>query len=325
MTILVTGGSGYIGSVTLARLRQAGHQVHVFDNLERGHREALPPEVPLTVGDLRDAAAISRTLAEVRPDAVMHFAAYALVGESMRRPEIYFANNVAGGINLLEGMRAAGVRQIVFSSSCATYGDPGTDDIAETTPQAPTNPYGESKLAFEKMLRWYGEIHGIRAVALRYFNACGATESLGEDHADETHLIPLVLRVALGQSVGIKIFGDDYDTPDGSCIRDYVHVVDLAEAHLLALERGATGAMNLGTGRGFSVKEVVESCRRVTGHPIPAIVAPRRPGDPGRLVARAALAGQTLGWRPRFTAIDDIVASAWRWHQAHPRGYTAAS
>jgi len=321
MKILVTGGSGYIGSVTLARLLQAGHRVHVFDNLERGHREALPPGIPLTVGDLRDAAAIADTMAAVRPDAVMHFAAYALVGESMRQPELYFVNNVTGGINLLEAMRAAGVKQIVFSSSCATYGEPGSADIDESTLQSPTNPYGESKLIFEKMLRWYSGIHGFRTIALRYFNACGATETLGEDHADETHLIPLVLRVALGQSPHVKIFGDDYQTPDGSCIRDYVHVVDLAEAHLQALERGATGAMNLGTGRGFSVKEVVEACRRVTGHAIPAIVSPRRPGDPGRLVARAALAGQVLGWQPRYTEIDDIVATAWRWHQTHPRGY----
>ncbi|MGI6098293.1 MAG: UDP-glucose 4-epimerase GalE [Lentisphaerae bacterium] len=321
MKILVTGGSGYIGSVTLARLLQAGHRVHVFDNLERGHREALPPGIPLTVGDLRDAAAIADTMAAVRPDAVMHFAAYALVGESMRQPELYFVNNVTGGINLLEAMRAAGVKQIVFSSSCATYGEPGSADIDESTLQSPTNPYGESKLIFEKMLRWYSGIHGFRTIALRYFNACGATETLGEDHADETHLIPLVLRVALGQSPHVKIFGDDYDTPDGTCIRDYVHVVDLAEAHLQALERGVTGAMNLGTGRGFSVKEVVEACRRVTGHPIPAIISPRRPGDPGRLVARAALAGEKLGWQPRFTEIDEIVATAWRWHQAHPHGY----
>ncbi len=321
MKILVTGGSGYIGSVTLARLLQAGHRVHVFDNLERGHREALPPGIPLTVGDLRDAAAIADTMAAVRPDAVMHFAAYALVGESMRQPELYFVNNVTGGITLLEAMRAAGVKQIVFSSSCATYGEPGSADIDESTLQSPTNPYGESKLIFEKMLRWYSGIHGFRTIALRYFNACGATETLGEDHADETHLIPLVLRVALGQSPHVKIFGDDYDTPDGTCIRDYVHVVDLAEAHLQALERGVTGAMNLGTGRGFSVKEVVEACRRVTGHPIPAIISPRRPGDPGRLVARAALAGEKLGWQPRFTEIDEIVATAWRWHQAHPHGY----
>ena len=321
MKILVTGGSGYIGSVTLARLLQAGHRVHVFDNLERGHREALPPGIPLTVGDLRDAAAIADTMAAVRPDAVMHFAAYALVGESMRQPELYFVNNVTGGINLLEAMRAAGVKQIVFSSSCATYGEPGSADIDESTLQSPTNPYGESKLIFEKMLRWYSGIHGFRTIALRYFNACGATETLGEDHADETHLIPLVLRVALGQSPHVKIFGDDYDTPDGTCIRDYIHIADLAEAHLQALERGVTGAMNLGTGRGFSVKEVVEACRRVTGHPIPAIISPRRPGDPGRLVARAALAGEKLGWQPRFTEIDEIVATAWRWHQAHPHGY----
>ena len=321
LKILVTGGSGYIGSVTIARLIKAGHQVHVFDNLERGHRQALPAGIPLTVGDLRDASAIATAMREVRPDAVIHFAAYALVGESMRLPEIYFANNITGGLNLLEAMRAADVRQIVFSSSCATYGEPGADDIAETTPQAPTNPYGESKLAFEKMLSWYRRLHGFRGVALRYFNACGATDALGEDHADETHLIPLVLRVALGQAPQVKIFGDDYATPDGSCVRDYVHVSDLAEAHLLALERKVEGAMNLGTGRGFSVREVVESCRRVTGHAIPAVVSPRRPGDPGRLVARAELAGRLLGWKPRFTEIDAIVESAWRWHQAHPRGY----
>ncbi|MDD5708498.1 MAG: UDP-glucose 4-epimerase GalE, partial [Kiritimatiellae bacterium] len=259
----------------------------------------------------------------VRPDAVMHFAAYALVGESMRAPEMYFGNNVVGGLNLLEAMRASGVRQMVFSSSCATYGEPGTEWIVEETPQRPTNPYGESKLACEKMIAWYGRIHGLRAVALRYFNACGATEGLGEDHADETHLIPLVLKVALGQSSSVKIFGDDYDTTDGTCVRDYVHVSDLAEAHLLALERGATGAMNLGTGRGFSVREVVEACRQVTGHPIPAFVSPRRAGDPGRLVARADQAGEQLGWKPRFVEIADIVTSAWRWHKVHPRGYGA--
>ncbi len=321
MKVLVTGGSGYIGSVTIARLLAAGHEVAVFDNLERGHREALPPGLPLTVGDLRDAQAIREALRAARPDAVMHFAAYALVGESMRRPEIYFANNVAGGLNLLEAMRATQVRQLVFSSSCATYGEPDSEWIVEETPQRPTNPYGESKLIFEKMMAWYGRLHGLRAVALRYFNACGATEQLGEDHTDETHLIPLVLRVALGQSPAARIFGDDYATPDGSCIRDYVHVADLAEAHLLALEQGATGALNLGVGQGFSVREVVAACRRVTGHEIPAVVTPRRPGDPPRLVADASLARARLGWRPRHTGIDDIVASAWRWHRDHQRGY----
>ena len=288
MKILVTGGSGYIGSVTLARLLQAGHRVHVFDNLERGHREALPPGIPLTVGDLRDAAAIADTMAAVRPDAVMHFAAYALVGESMRQPELYFVNNVTGGINLLEAMRAAGVKQIVFSSSCATYGEPGSADIDESTLQSPTNPYGESKLIFEKMLRWYSGIHGFRTIALRYFNACGATETLGEDHADETHLIPLVLRVALGQSPHVKIFGDDYDTPDGTNVRDYVHVGDIARAHVAAAKRLMAGepiqaAYNLGSGDGLSVKQIMDAMVRVTGHDFTPEIGPRRAGDPDRI------------------------------------------
>ncbi len=324
MKILVTGGSGYIGSVAVAQLLQAGHEVHVLDNLEFGHRQALPPEVPLTVADLRDARRTAEIVAAVAPDAVMHFAAYALVGESMRLPELYFVNNVSGGLNLLEAMRLAGVQRLVFSSTCATYGEPPTgEDISETTPQRPTNPYGESKLAFEKMLGWYSRIHGFKTIALRYFNACGATATLGEDHANESHLIPLVLRVALGQTPAIKVFGGDYPTPDGSCVRDYIHVSDLAAAHLLALERGVTGALNLGTGRGFSVLEVVEACRRVTGHPIPAETIPRRPGDPARLVADAARARAVLGWQPRFTEIDAIVATAWQWHRDRPHGYGA--
>ena len=325
MKVLVTGGSGYIGSVTIRRLMAAGHEVAVFDNLERGHRETVPEGVRLHVGDLRDAASIGAVMKAEAPDAVMHFAAYALVGESMRQPELYFSNNVTGGLNLLEAMRAVGVGRLVFSSSCATYGEPGTELISEETPQRPTNPYGESKLAFEKMLGWYGRIHGFRTIALRYFNACGAEGELGEDHRVpcETHLIPLVLRVALGQAPTAKIFGDDYATPDGTCIRDYVHVSDLADAHLRALESGATGAVNLGTGRGFSVREVVESARRVTGRPIPAEVTPRRGGDPDRLVAKVGLAYERLGWKAAYTEIDAIVESAWRWHSRHPRGYGA--
>lgn len=321
MKILVTGGSGYIGSVTIRRLLASGHQIAIFDNLERGHRESIPEGVPLTVGDLRDANAIHSAMHLYKPDAVMHFAAYALVGESMRLPEMYFQNNVVGGLNLLEAMRTNDVGRIVFSSSCATYGEPGTEFISEDTPQNPTNPYGESKLTFEKMLKWYGKIHGMQTMALRYFNACGATDVLGEDHEDETHVIPLFLRVALGQAPCAKIFGDDYATPDGTCIRDYVHVSDLADAHLRAIESGATGAVNLGTGHGFSVREIVESCRRVTGHPIPAEVTPRRPGDPDRLVAKAQLAAEKLGWKPAFTEIDPIIESAWRWHKSHPHGY----
>lgn len=324
MKVLVTGGSGYIGSVTIRRLMAAGHEIAIFDNLERGHRESIPGGVSLHVGDLRDAESIRAAVKAEKPDAVMHFAAYALVGESMRQPELYFGNNVSGGVNLLEAMRAEDVRHIVFSSSCATYGEPGTDLISEETPQRPTNPYGESKLIFEKMLRWYGEIHAFKTMALRYFNACGAEGELGEDHRVpcETHLIPLVLRVALGQAEKAKIFGDDYATPDGTCIRDYVHVSDLADAHLRALESGVTGAVNLGTGRGFSVREVVESARRVTGHPVPAEVTPRRGGDPDKLVAKVGLAYEKLGWKAAYTDIDAIVESAWKWHVAHPHGYS---
>lgn len=323
MKILVTGGSGYIGSVTVRRLLAAGHEVAIFDNLERGHRETIPAGVPLHVGDLRNAGEIREAMEAERPDAVMHFAAYALVGESMRRPELYFGNNVSGGVNLLESMRECGVGRIVFSSSCATYGEPGTDLISEDTPQRPTNPYGESKLIFETMLKWNARIHGLSYMALRYFNACGADGDLGEDHRVpcETHLIPLVIKVALGQAPCAKIFGDDYATPDGTCIRDYVHVADLADAHLRAIESGAVGALNLGTGRGFSVREVVESVRRVTGHPVPAEVTPRRGGDPDRLVAKVGRAYDVLGWKASFTDIDAIVESAWKWHVAHPGGY----
>lgn len=325
MKVFVTGGTGYIGSVTVGQLVAAGHQVIVFDNLEYGHREALPPRTPLIIGDLRRRQEIDAALSDVRPDAVMHFAAYALVGESMARPERYFENNIVGGHNLLEGMRLAGVNRIVFSSTCATYGQPDGDAITENTPQRPTNPYGESKLAFEKMLGWHGRIHGLRWTALRYFNACGAADDRGEDHTPETHLIPLVLRVALGQAPHATIFGDDYATADGTCVRDYVHVSDLAAAHLLALQSGFSGALNLGIGRGFSVKEVVEACRRVTGRDIPAVLGPRRPGDPDRLVAAATAARQHLGWQPAFTDIDAIVKTAWDWHAAHPRGYNGAA
>ncbi|MBR3087273.1 MAG: UDP-glucose 4-epimerase GalE [Kiritimatiellae bacterium] len=325
MKILVTGGSGYIGSVTVRRLLAAGHEVAIFDNLERGHGETVPDGVRLTVGDLRNPGEIAAAMKAEKPEAVMHFAAYALVGESMRSPELYFENNVGGGMNLLAAMRECGVGRIVFSSSCATYGEPGTELISEDTPQRPTNPYGESKLMFETMLRWHARLHGLSAIALRYFNACGAEGGLGEDHRvpAETHLIPLVLKVALGQADKARIFGDDYATPDGTCIRDYIHVTDLADAHLRAIESGAQGAVNLGTGRGFSVREVVESARRVTGRPIPAEVTPRRGGDPDRLVAKVGRASEVLGWKASFTEIDAIVESAWKWHLAHPFGYGA--
>jgi UDP-glucose 4-epimerase len=270
---------------------------------------------------LCDRSAIFAALESVRPDAVLHFAAFALVGESMTNPQMYFQNNVVGGLNLADAMVAAGTQKIVFSSTCATYGQPDRVPITEDEKQRPENPYGESKLMFEKVLEWYRQIHGIQPVFLRYFNACGATERFGEDHEPETHLIPLILGVALGQRQEIKIFGNDYPTPDGTCIRDYIHIVDLARAHICAIEQPVTGAFNLGTGSGHSVQEVIEACRKVTGHPIPARVVERRPGDPARLVAAAGKAAAELGWTATQSDIESIVASAWRWHQLHPKGY----
>lgn len=321
MKVLVTGGAGYIGSVTGELLLDAGHEVVVFDNLERGHREAVDPRATLVEGDLRDKDRIARVMADVHPDAVMHFAAYALVPESMRQPEIYFRNNVVGGVNLAEAMWSAGVNKIVFSSTCATYGQPEQVPITEGESQKPENPYGESKLAFEKVLGWYNELHGMQTVFLRYFNACGATEKFGEDHDPETHIIPIVLQVALGKREKVMIYGEDYETPDGTCIRDYIHIVDLAQAHILALTGKNSGAFNLGTGTGNSVKDVIETARRVTGHPIPTEVAERRPGDPSRLVAAADKAHRVLGWQPKFASIEAIISSAWAWHKAHPNGY----
>jgi|LSQX01.1.fsa_nt_gb UDP-glucose 4-epimerase len=324
MKILLTGGSGYIGSVTTELLCDDGHEVVVFDNLERGHREAVDPRTRLVVGDLRDPHAIRDTMQEVMPDAVVHFAAYALVGESMQEPAKYFVNNIGGGVHLLDAMVNTGVKKIIFSSTCATYGEPEEMPMHEDLPQRPTNPYGESKLMFETALRWEQQRRGIQPVFLRYFNAAGATEKYGEDHEPETHLIPNVLKVALGQTPFVPVFGDDYDTPDGTCIRDYIHVVDLARAHILALEKDVTGPFNLGTGTGFSVQEVIEACRKVTGHDIPMKMSPRRPGDPPRLVAAADKARRVLEWNPRRAQLETIVADAWAWHQAHPQGYGRA-
>ena len=321
MKILVTGDSGYIGSVTTELLCNDGHAVTVFDNLERGHREAVDPRARLVVGDLREPAGIRDTLRALKPDAVVHFAAYALVGESMQDPMLYFRNNLGGGLNLLEAMLETGVRKIIFSSTCATYGQPETMPMTEALPQRPTNPYGESKLMFETALRWAQERKGLQPVFLRYFNACGATEKFGEDHEPETHIIPNVLKVALGQAPAVPVFGTDYATPDGTCIRDYIHIVDLARAHILALEKDVTGPFNLGTGTGFSVQQVIDACRAVTGHGIPVAVSPRRPGDPACLVAGAAKAREVLGWQPRFPDLKTIVQHAWNWHRAHPHGY----
>ena len=321
MHILVTGGAGYIGSNCVEQLLLRGDRVTVFDNLTEGHRAAVHPDAKLVEGDLRDRGQIHAVLDSARPDAVMHFAANALVGESMTNPSKYFQNNVVGGLNLLDACVAAGVRRFVFSSTCATFGVPDIVPITEELAQRPINPYGESKLMFEKILRWYDEIHGLRFVSLRYFNAAGAGERFGEDHRIETHLIPNVLKVALGQKEHVEVYGGDYPTPDGSCVRDYIHILDLAAAHLLALGRDESAFYNLGTGGGNSVFEVIESCRRVTGREISAVVKPRRPGDPPFLVAGSAKIRRELGWTPRFQNIDAIVESAWKWHVSHPHGY----
>ena len=321
MKILVVGGAGYIGSICAEVLLDRGHEVAILDNLSEGHRHALDPRAEFIEGDLADRKMTTATLARLRPDAVMHFAANALVGESMENPSKYFRNNIAAGLNLLDAMVAAEVERLVFSSTCATFGPPERLPIDEETPQHPINPYGESKLAFEKILKWYDTIHGLRFVSLRYFNAAGASEKFGEDHRCETHLIPNVLKVALGQKPHVQLFGTDYETPDGTCIRDYIHIIDLADAHILALGTPASAFYNLGTGGGSSVREVIETCRRITGHPIPAVEKPRRPGDPPRLIASSEKIKCQLGWRPKFQTLDAIVESAWKWHQKFPRGY----
>lgn len=319
--VLVTGGAGYIGSVCVELLCDRGYEVAVFDNLSEGHRSAVDGRARFFQGDLGDRTVLGHAMQEFRPEAVMHFAAHALVGESMQNPTKYFRNNVAYGVNLLEACVEAGVRNFVFSSTCATFGTPDRVPIDETLPQRPINPYGESKLLFEKILRWYDEIHGLRSTVLRYFNAAGATARFGEDHRIETHLIPNILKVALGQRQAAEIYGTDYPTPDGTCIRDYIHILDLAEAHLLALGREQSGDYNLGTGGGSSVREVLAVCREITGHEIPAIERPRRPGDPPRLVASSEKARRELGWEPKYQNLRAIISSAWEWHRAHPRGY----
>ncbi len=321
MKILVTGGAGYIGSICVEYLINAGHTVSVFDNITEGHRSAVDPRAKLITGDLQTRADIETALAQTKPDAVMHFAANALVGESMTNPSKYFRNNVYGGINLLDAMHAAGCKRLVFSSTCATFGVPERMPIDETLPQRPINPYGESKLIFEQILRWYSEIHGLTYVALRYFNAAGASETFGEDHRIETHLIPNVLKVALGQKTHVEIYGTDYLTPDGTCIRDYIHILDLAQAHMLALTAPHSAKYNLGTGGGTSVREIIATCEKVTGQKIAVIEKPRRPGDPPRLIAGSEKVRAELGWKPQFQDVEKIIASAWAWHVRHPGGY----
>jgi UDP-glucose 4-epimerase len=319
--ILVTGGAGYIGSVCVEDLLNRGHEVTVFDNLTEGHRKAVDQRAKFVQGDLADKTAVSSLIGAEQPAAVMHFAAKALVGESMQNPYKYFFNNVSCGLNLLDAMVEHGVKRFVFSSTCATYGIPEIVPIDEQAAQRPVNPYGESKLIFEKILRWYDQIHGVVFAALRYFNAAGATEAFGEDHRIETHLIPCVLQVPLGKREHAQVFGTDYPTPDGSCIRDYIHVTDLAQAHALALEVKESGFFNLGIGGGVSVLEVIEACRKITGKNIPILTQARRPGDPPRLIASAQKAREVLGWRPQYGQIEDIVSSAWSWHLRHPNGY----
>ena len=322
--VLVTGGAGYIGSVIVERLLGEGARVVVLDNFAQGHRDAVLPGATLIEGNLGDRPLVETVLREHAISAVIHMAAEALVSKSMADPGLFFRQNIAHGIVLLDAMVATGVRRLVFSSTAAVYGAAGSRPLVEDDPKAPINPYGESKLAFERLLPWYHAAHGLNAVSLRYFNAAGASERLGEDHRPETHLIPLTLQVALGHRPEIAIFGDDYPTPDGTCIRDYVHVVDMARAHIEALRQAderAGRAYNLGIGRGFSVREIIEAARQVTGHPIPATVQPRRPGDPPVLVADASRANAELGWKPAWTDPVEIVRSAWQWHRAHPNGY----
>ena len=328
MSILVCGGAGYIGSHTVDYLIKQGQDVVVVDNLLTGHIESLKPEAKFYKGDIRDAAVLDKIFTENKIDAVIHFAANSLVGESMQKPLMYFNNNIYGMQVLLEAMVRHNVDKIVFSSTAAVYGEPGRIPIAETDPTLPTNPYGESKLTMEKMMKWVNKANNIRYVSLRYFNAAGAVEdgSIGEAHMPETHLIPLILQVPLGKRESITVFGDDYNTPDGTCIRDYIHVVDLADAHFLAVQYlskgGESNIFNLGSGHGFSVKEIIEAARKSTGEKIPVTMGARRPGDPAQLIASSEKAKQVLGWDPKYTDIDYIIKTAWAWHRQHPNGYS---
>jgi len=325
VNVLVMGGAGYIGSLVAAELIDAGHSVTVFDNMSRGHIEAVPAAAGLMTGDLADRAALDRVFASGSFDAVMHFAALIEAGESMQVPERYFRNNTANTLNLLEAMLAHGVGRLVFSSTAALYGNPVRVPIEEDDALAPTNAYGESKLLVEKILTWFHRCRGLRYASLRYFNAAGAAGERGENHQPESHLIPRVLQVALGQSERVSIFGTDYPTPDGTCVRDYIHILDLASAHLAALDALTSRdrlIYNLGNGQGFSIREVIEVARRVTSHPIPAVEAARRPGDPAILVASSARIQRELGWQPKYAGLDAIISSAWEWHKRHPHGYS---
>jgi UDP-glucose 4-epimerase len=323
MNLCVTGGAGYVGSVVAERLLSDGHRVTVVDNLSTGHRDAVPAGCELVVGDVRDARVLDRAIAPAT-DAVLHFAALSVVAESVERPLDYFDNNVGGAVSILRAMARAGVGRIVFSSTAAVYGSPASLPIEETAPCTPGNPYGWSKLAVEQVLEAARVASGLRYVALRYFNAAGASAALGEDHRPESHLIPIVLEAALGARKGVTVYGDDYATRDGTCLRDYIHVVDLADAHVRALDamaRGFSGALNLGSETGYTVLEVIGACERVTGRRVARATGPRRAGDPPALVASSRRAALELGWKPRASALDEIIASAHAWRAGHPRGY----
>ncbi len=323
MKVLVTGGAGYIGSVVVEQLIKQGHEAVVYDNLSKGHAAAVAPEATFIKADLIDRDALISALDQNRIEAVIHMAASSLVGESVEKPHIYFANNIGAGLSLLDAMLTVGVKKLVFSSTAAVYGAPETMPITEEAPQNPTNPYGESKVIFEKMLRWYDAAYQLRYASLRYFNAAGASERFGEDHDPETHLIPNVLRIAAAQSGQVNIFGENYNTPDGTCVRDYIHVIDLADAHVLALNalEKRSEIYNLGYGSGYSVAEVVEMARQVTKRWISTEAAPRRAGDPPVLIASPDKIMRDLGWNPRHSELDSIIESAWRWRLAHPNGY----
>ena len=325
MKLLVTGGAGYIGSITSAELIAAGHEVIVFDSLYQGHAEAVPPEATFVQGDLADRDAVAKLFAD-HPgiEGILHFASHTLVGESMQKPLLYLRDNLVNASNLLEQAAIHGAKRFIFSSTANLFDEPERIPIAENERIVPGSPYGESKFFVERLLHWFERIYGIKYVCLRYFNACGDTPNRGEDHDPETHLIPLILQVALGQREHITVFGDDYPTRDGTCVRDYVHVLDLAQAHILALhslETQGSRRYNLGNGSGFTVKEVIDMARKVTGHPIPAVVGPRRAGDPAELIASSETIRRELGWTPRYPDLESILTSAWEWHESHPHGY----
>ena len=327
MSVLICGGAGYIGSHNVRAFRQHGDDVIVVDSLETGHRASVPEDVKFYEGDIRNSETLAKIFTENEIESVIHFCAYSLVGESVDKPLKYFDNNVGGMITLLEAMQKFDVKRIIFSSTAATYGEPKRVPILETDPTEPTNPYGESKRIMEKMMNWVSQRYDIRYVSLRYFNVAGAWHdgSIGEDHKCETHLIPLILQVPMGRREFITVYGNDYPTDDGTCIRDYIHVEDLAKAHILALEYlrngGESNIFNLGSGDGYSVMEMIKAARKVTGHPIPAKVGQRRAGDPARLVADSTKARKILKWQPEITKMEDIIATAWKWHSSHPDGY----